>query len=77
MYIVLGIILIAGGAGASHLSIKKNAAMELELYTKGHISKGEYEQSLIQGQAVPKFVSVIVLLGWGLVIFGIIESFLN
>lgn len=49
MYIVLGIILIAAGAGVSHCSIKKNAAVELELYMKGHINKEEYEQSLIQG----------------------------
>lgn len=77
MYILLGIIFIAIGAGASHNSIKKNATIELELYTKGHISKEEYEQSLIQGQVVPKFVSVMVLLGWGLVIFGIIKLLLN
>lgn len=74
--IVVGIILIVLSGILTSKAVNREAPDLVNLYTQNLIDRETYEQGLLERKAVPKYISKLNLLGYALLVFGIVALFI-
>lgn len=73
--IVGGIVIIVLSGILSNKAVTREASDLVALYTQNLIDKDTYEQELLNRRVVPKYISILNILGYFLLLLGIVSLF--